>query len=40
MDDDVSAGSTSTAALGHLALGSTLLGFGIGHTGVVDGVTA
>ncbi|MFF2325566.1 MULTISPECIES: hypothetical protein [unclassified Streptomyces] len=40
MDNDVSAGSAGTAALGHLALGLTLLAFGIGHTGVVDGVTA
>ncbi|AXE78051.1 acetate uptake transporter [Streptomyces atratus] len=40
MDNDVSAGSTSTSTLGHLALGLTLLAFGIGHTGVVDGVTA
>ncbi|MFE7125948.1 acetate uptake transporter [Streptomyces sp. NPDC057617] len=41
MDNDVSAGSTtSTSVLGHLALGLTLLAFGIGHTGVIDGVTA
>ncbi|WP_413753590.1 acetate uptake transporter family protein [Streptomyces sp. R-74717] len=40
MDNDVSAGSTSTSTLGHLALGLTLLAFGIGHTRVVDGVTA
>ncbi|MFF3750133.1 acetate uptake transporter [Streptomyces sp. NPDC002018] len=41
MDNDVSAGSTtSTSVLGHLALGLTLLAFGIGHTAVIDGVTA
>ncbi|MYV50956.1 GPR1/FUN34/YaaH family transporter [Streptomyces sp. SID3212] len=41
MDNDVSAGSaTSTSVLGHLALGLTLLAFGIGLTDVVDGVTA
>jgi succinate-acetate transporter protein len=41
VDNDVSAGSTtSTSVLGHLALGLTLLAFGIGNTGVVDGVTA
>lgn len=43
MDINVSAGrATSTAAsvVGHLALGLTLLAFGIGITRVVDGVTA
>ncbi|MFF8290479.1 GPR1/FUN34/YaaH family transporter [Streptomyces sp. NPDC016309] len=45
MDNDVSAGSAgstgSTAStLGHLALGLTLLAFGIGGAGVIDGVTA
>ncbi|MFC7305380.1 GPR1/FUN34/YaaH family transporter [Streptomyces monticola] len=42
MDNDVSAGSTTSSPgqLGHLALGLTLLAFGIGHTEVVDGVTA
>ncbi len=41
MDNGVSAGSTaSTSTLGHIALGLTLLAFGIGHTGVIDGVTA
>ncbi|MGW8884428.1 acetate uptake transporter [Streptomyces sp. NPDC055749] len=40
MDKDVSAGSASTTTLGHLALGITLLAFGIGSTGVIDGVTA
>ncbi|TGB06471.1 GPR1/FUN34/YaaH family transporter [Streptomyces sp. MZ04] len=39
MDKDVSAGSI-TSTLGHLALGLTLLAFGIGHTEVIDGVTA
>lgn len=39
MDNDVSAGSTTTI-LGHLALGLTLLAFGLGHTAVIDGVTA
>lgn len=41
MDNGVSAGSTaSTSTLGHIALGLTLLAFGIGHTGIIDGVTA
>ncbi|MEU8886675.1 acetate uptake transporter [Streptomyces sp. NPDC048442] len=42
MDNDVSAGSTSASAstLGHLALGLTLLAFGLGHTGVLSGITA
>ncbi|MFJ6939032.1 GPR1/FUN34/YaaH family transporter [Streptomyces sp. NPDC101132] len=41
MDNDVSAGSkATTSTLGHIALGLTLLAFGIGHTGVIDGVTA
>lgn len=39
MDKDVSAGSTA-ATLGQLALGLTLLAFGLGHTEVIDGVTA
>ena len=39
MDNDVSAGST-TSTLGQLALGLTLLAFGLGHTEVIDGVTA
>ncbi|MBN0048182.1 hypothetical protein JS756_29545 [Streptomyces actuosus] len=38
MDNDVSAGSITTI-VGRLALGITLLAFGIGHTGVIDGVT-
>ncbi|MEU0223842.1 GPR1/FUN34/YaaH family transporter [Streptomyces sp. NPDC006284] len=41
MDNDVSAGSTTTTiVVGRLALGITLLAFGLGHTGVIDGVTA
>jgi succinate-acetate transporter protein len=39
VDNDVSAGST-TSTLGQLALGLTLLAFGLGHTEVIDGVTA
>jgi succinate-acetate transporter protein len=39
VDNDVSAGSTITAA-GRLALALTLLAFGLGLTGVIDGVTA
>ncbi|MFE9765591.1 GPR1/FUN34/YaaH family transporter [Streptomyces sp. NPDC005808] len=39
MDNDVSAGNT-TSILGQLALGLTLLAFGLGHTGVIDGVSA
>ncbi|MEV4192697.1 GPR1/FUN34/YaaH family transporter [Streptomyces toxytricini] len=41
MDNGVSAGSTaSTSTLGNMALGLTLLAFGIGHTGIVGGVSA
>ncbi|MFI1437757.1 GPR1/FUN34/YaaH family transporter [Streptomyces fructofermentans] len=40
MDNDVAAGSTTTTTLGHLALGLTLLAFGLGRTEVIDGVTA
>ncbi|MFR9798332.1 GPR1/FUN34/YaaH family transporter [Streptomyces sp. MS06] len=40
MDNDVSAGSTTTTIAGRLALGITLLAFGFGYTGVLDGVTA
>jgi succinate-acetate transporter protein len=43
MDINVSAGRATSAAasvVGHLALGLTLLAFGIGITRVVDGVTA
>ncbi|MER5210431.1 GPR1/FUN34/YaaH family transporter [Streptomyces sp. NPDC002838] len=39
MDNDVSAGSTTTI-VGRLALGITLLAFGLGYTEVIDGVTA
>ncbi|MEV8566797.1 acetate uptake transporter [Streptomyces sp. NPDC051322] len=39
MDNHVAAGS-STSHLGHLALGVTLLAFGIGTTGVINGVSA
>ncbi|WP_329471006.1 GPR1/FUN34/YaaH family transporter [Streptomyces sp. NBC_01723] len=39
MDNDVSAGSTTTI-VGRLALGITLLAFGLGHTAVIDQVTA
>ncbi|MFE1285406.1 GPR1/FUN34/YaaH family transporter [Streptomyces sp. NPDC058751] len=39
MDNDVSAGSTTTV-IGRLALGVTLLAFGLGHTDLIDGVTA
>ncbi|MFG2717086.1 GPR1/FUN34/YaaH family transporter [Streptomyces sp. NPDC048416] len=38
MDNEVPAGST-TSTLGHLALGLTLLAFGIGNTRVIHGVT-
>jgi succinate-acetate transporter protein len=40
VDNDVSAGSASTTVVGRLALGITLLAFGIGTTGVIDGVAA
>jgi succinate-acetate transporter protein len=43
VDSDVSAGTNTTASastLGHLALGLTLLAFGIGHTGAFDGISA
>jgi succinate-acetate transporter protein len=39
VDKDVSAGSTTTI-VGRLALGVTLLAFGLGYTGIVDDVTA
>ncbi|GAB2845288.1 hypothetical protein GCM10027074_10160 [Streptomyces deserti] len=39
MDNDVSAGSATTI-VGRLALGITLLAFGLGSTEVLDGVTA
>jgi succinate-acetate transporter protein len=38
VDNDVSAGST-TSIVGRLALGITLLAFGLGTTKVIDGVT-
>ncbi|MEU1179403.1 GPR1/FUN34/YaaH family transporter [Streptomyces sp. NPDC005820] len=38
MDNDVSAGSTTTI-VGRLALGITLLAFGLGSTDLLDGVT-
>ncbi|MFF7972715.1 GPR1/FUN34/YaaH family transporter [Streptomyces sp. NPDC007905] len=38
MDNDVSAGSGTTTVAGRLALGVTLLAFGLGTTGVIDGV--
>ncbi|MGW3203253.1 hypothetical protein [Streptomyces sp. NPDC001135] len=38
MDNEVSAGSGSTAVVGRLALGTTLLAFGLGTTGVIHGV--
>ncbi|MFF4039067.1 GPR1/FUN34/YaaH family transporter [Streptomyces sp. NPDC001816] len=40
MDNDVSAGSGNTTVVGRLALGVTLLAFGLGTTGVIDGVGA
>ncbi|WP_424213685.1 GPR1/FUN34/YaaH family transporter [Streptomyces sp. BI20] len=41
MDSAVAAGrSASTSTLGRIALGLTLLAFGIGHTGILSGVTA
>jgi len=39
VDNDVSAGSGTTTVVGRLALGITLLAFGLGHTEVIDGVT-
>ncbi|MFC8289472.1 GPR1/FUN34/YaaH family transporter [Streptomyces sp. NPDC057242] len=39
MDNDVAAGNTSST-LGRLALGLTLLAFGLGGTGVIDNVAA
>ena len=40
MDKDVSAGTATTTVVGRLALGITLLAFGLGHTGVINGVSA
>ncbi|WEO97255.1 GPR1/FUN34/YaaH family transporter [Streptomyces sp. FXJ1.172] len=40
MDNEVSAGSGSATVVGRLALGITLLAFGLGTTGVIHGVAA
>ncbi|MEU9732076.1 GPR1/FUN34/YaaH family transporter [Streptomyces sp. NPDC048002] len=40
MDKDVSAGSGITSVVGRLALGVTLLAFGLGYTEVIEGVSA
>lgn len=40
MDNHVSAGSGTTTVVGRLTLGVTLLAFGLGTTGVIDGVGA
>ncbi|MER5199207.1 GPR1/FUN34/YaaH family transporter [Streptomyces sp. NPDC002755] len=40
MDNDVSAGNSTTTIAGRLALGVTLLAFGLGYTDLIDGVTA
>jgi uncharacterized protein len=40
VDNDVSAGSSITTIAGRLALGITLLAFGLGYTDLIDGVTA
>lgn len=40
MDNGVSAGTGSGSTLGNLALGLTLLAFGVGSTGVIDNVSA
>jgi uncharacterized protein len=40
VDKDVSAGSGITTVAGRLALGITLLAFGLGHTALIDGVSA
>jgi succinate-acetate transporter protein len=40
VDNDVSAGSSTSSTLGQLALGLTLLGFGLGYAEVISGVTA
>ncbi|WP_225831929.1 GPR1/FUN34/YaaH family transporter [Streptomyces sp. NK08204] len=40
MDNEVFAGSGNTTVVGRLALGITLLAFGLGTTGVIDGVAA
>jgi uncharacterized protein len=40
VDKDVSAGTATTTVVGRLALGVTLLAFGLGNTDVIDGVSA
>jgi len=40
VDKDVSAGTATTTVVGRLALGITLLAFGLGHTDVINGVSA
>ncbi|KUN01346.1 hypothetical protein AQI95_30895 [Streptomyces yokosukanensis] len=40
MDNEVSAGIGNTTVVGRLALGVTLLAFGLGTTGVIHGVAA
>ncbi|MGI5455066.1 GPR1/FUN34/YaaH family transporter [Streptomyces sp. CA-249302] len=40
MDKDVSAGTATTTVVGRLALGITLLAFGLGYTDVINGVSA
>ncbi|MGY6018144.1 GPR1/FUN34/YaaH family transporter [Streptomyces spinosirectus] len=40
MDNDVSAGSGTTTVVGRLALGITLLAFGLGNTNVINNVSA
>jgi succinate-acetate transporter protein len=40
VDNDVSAGSGTTTVVGRLALGITLLAFGLGNTDVINGVSA
>jgi succinate-acetate transporter protein len=40
VDNEVSAGTGSTTVVGRLALGITLLAFGLGTTGVIHGVAA
>ncbi|MFF1543895.1 GPR1/FUN34/YaaH family transporter [Streptomyces sp. NPDC058291] len=40
MDSDVSAGSGTATVAGRLALGVTLLAFGLGSTDLIDGVAA
>jgi len=40
VDNDVSAGSGTTTVVGRLALGITLLAFGLGYTHLINGVSA